>query len=252
MEENKTKEPSKINWNELLRYPIITLCITLGFLLLKVVVGFDLSGITEITKDGVKFRDAETTQTIQQLTIQVSAMTEKQRILDSLLSANKTSYYNESGTTTPIRTRSNNIPAAAGSEQSIPGSGTAGSNRKNRRNWTATEIATDNVAKLSYIDSKGSTFLKNKEGYIWLGEEGSWNNFPLDYKREITITDGKPNIPFRKYRTSQNVTLREFPVDADNLSQAEAIGVIPRGVSVFIKDIEELDGEYWAKVIVEE
>lgn len=235
------EEKKKVDWMELLRYPVVTLCIVIGLFLLKVLIGFDLGEVSRITKDGVEFRNEQVndiSMNFLQLTMMVDSLKAEQLAM------------NEKLKTTTVR--------PMGIEMGSSGRSTTQAEpvTAEKRDWSTTEFAHESVARLSYIDAKNNTLLKGKEGYIWLGNyneaQTAWENLSLQIQgQRITRSDETIHIPSRVYNTATNVILRSDPIAKDSSPSENMIGVIPENTPVFVNQAEVFDGEYWALVKVE-
>ena len=252
------EEKKKIDWMELLRYPVVTLCIVLGLFLLKVLIGLDVSQITKITNEGIEFREQQsiaTSQVVQQLTEKVSALEEK-------MGSTNTQTDTQVGSSGK---KDNSVPSGitvtGGTVSTGVKSNTAGKTQNQqaepvKRNFQATEFADESVAQLSYVNTRKNTFLKDKEGYIWLGtynpDKNCWEESSLIIpSNRISITNGVLKVAAREYKTNNNVVLRELPLHEENIAEEKPIGIIPAGTPVTLSTIEEVGGQYWAKVRVE-
>ncbi|MDL2277862.1 hypothetical protein LJC57_04640 [Parabacteroides sp. OttesenSCG-928-G07] len=238
MEENK-----KVDWMELLRYPVVTLCIVIGLFLLKVLIGFDLGQVSRITKDGIEFRNEQVidiSKNFLQLTMLVDSLKNEQLTMsEKLKEQTKTGRPMgvEMGSSGQTKTQKDSTVV-------------------NKRDWSATEFASESLAKLSYVDAKNNTILNGKEGYIWLGDyneaQATWKNLSLQIPAQrITRSDETIRIPSRTYNTAVNIILRSDPIAESSSPSENMLGVIPENTPVSVSDVEIMDGQYWVLIKVE-
>ncbi|MDL2251451.1 hypothetical protein LJC12_01210 [Odoribacter sp. OttesenSCG-928-J03] len=122
--------------------------------------------------------------------------------------------------------------------------------------FNSTEKVAPAMAKLSYKDTDGNTFLSGKEGYIWLGdydmETDCWDDVCVNINLKNKMKNGELSVPAgREYRLTHNRVLRKHPASSSR-SRQETIGVIPEGTLISLWNIENIGGDYWAQVRVEE
>ncbi|NDW12731.1 hypothetical protein D0T50_07490 [Bacteroides sp. 214] len=252
-----TTEKQKIDWPYLMRYPVITVCIILGLFLLKVLIGFDISQISQITKEGIVFRDKQSAATAQ-LTQQLSA--EIKSIKQELANLTSSATASQSGTTgkkTPIQ--SNGFGTVVIDQQQTNALGNKTTPEppiivQQNPDRAATEIGSESEAQLSYINSKKETFLKNKEGSIWLGyytEANGWKDATLDIPAgRVTISNGKMTVTGESFKTNKNITMRESKPSKEG--EGKSIGIIPADIPVTLDKVETVNGEYWGFIRVKQ
>lgn len=214
-----TEKQTENNYCELLRYPVVTICIVAGLFLVSLFLGIDFSKVSKISTEGIEFdkRQAEASaQIMTQLTSKVDYM-EKQ--LDKI---------------PPVFFEGSNDLLGSSAEP-------------------LTDTVSETVSRLSYINTDKDTFLKGRKGYILLGvyepETKVWETalpIRLTDTKEV-IKDNPNNIALRRYETNANIMLRSQP-DIEN----NPIGALPRLLPILLLSIEKgSDNQYWAKIEVE-
>lgn len=228
---------------DLLRYPVITVCIVFGLGMLKLLIGFDLSQVTEITKDGIKLGyDTASVKVSQNLDLRIRTLEGQINGLDLdmdslVLSLNNNVVKTSAKTKTAFFQRS----------------------RINRSSFGTTEIADANAAKLSFTDKEeNSTMLKDKIGWVWLVSTDSISNnsWTLQLNSNAIVRENNNyKLNLADKNTSfviKNVALRDSTPksSANDNSESKTIGVIPEGIKVEIIELRQEDKELWLKVKV--
>ncbi len=228
---------------ELLRYPVVTLCVVIGLFLLKVLIGFDLSQVSRITKDGVEFRNEQVNDisiNFLQLTMMIDSLKNEQLAMNEQLK----------GKTTGGRPMGVEMGSSGQTITQLEPTAV------DKRDWSTTEFAQESLAKLSYVDTKNNTILNGKKGYIWLGEynetQATWENLSLDISAQRITRSGETiRIPSRTYNTAVNIILRSNPIEESSSPSENMLGVIPKNTPVSVSDVEIMNGQYWVFIKVE-
>jgi hypothetical protein len=217
------------SWIELLKYPVLILSIVLGLILLDFFLDIDFTRLTKISTSSIEF-STDVNKATSELDDRLTKLELK---MDELTKNNKTDTA-ESFTT---------------------------------RNIKETQIVSDNIAKLSFsnTDNKNdmtSTNLKEKEGYIWIGNynNNSWSEIQLVDLNNNPINSNLKSIEINtSYRIKNNLSLRDQKPESslNYFWHINRTGVIPRGTKIRI--LEEPVAfkrkkamQYWAKIKVEE
>lgn len=248
--ENKPKE-SKINYNELLKYPIVTICIVAGLYCGTIFMGLDLSEISSISPQGIEFKKKQAQASSEAM----AALQNKISVLEQSLSE----VAQKQAAKVPQRqTDKNSKPAAPSALRNDDGTETPPVTNIQPLDYTTTENADASVAQLSFINIKGDTYLKGKTGYIWLGEfnktNHTWKSMSLQFPdNKKAINDDPTKISKQQYRTTRDIVFRNEPLtkNNDNL-QGNLVGAIPQGVLILLQDITNVDNQYWGKITVED
>lgn len=229
MEENKenTQESKKTHhYYELLKYPVVTICIVLGTIAISKYVG----KIARISTSGVEFavdqtKDAvlEVNDTIAKLQSQLAFLMRQNRrsqngLLRSSSSESEEEVWGESETETLMRT----------------------------------EIVNNSMGRLGLTNTNEAS-LRGQTGYIWLGEykDQSWKTDPIlrDLESMKRIETAPDQIQTQIYFLDKNIKLR---LESSNSNNSRTLGVIPEKTRVYLKSIELKDNnQYWGLVEVD-
>lgn len=242
--EDSKRKLSSQQYYELIKYPVITICVVLGMIGLSRYAGIEFSKITKISTAGIEFANEQTANALVNVSDTINGMQAKIKELEghaqSYLKSQKKTVLFASSADGTIPTQPDLVKPDLVKEA-------------NER-LQVSETASDAIATLSYIDSaKQDTRLKGKKGYVWLGtyRKGQWEtNSSLRDKDLNILTDSPDKIASKQYLLARNLKLREA-VPSEAGSQKIQIGVIPEGTPVLFKSLKSgSDSQYWAEVEV--
>jgi len=265
----------------LLKYPAILGTLLVGMFATALMFGIDYSRVTKIGPGGVEL-DAvreETVVALAALSEQVEALSARVEQAEANPMDYLASWQDESdGGGEDFIGDGGEDDSADGKPQDPP-VGERDVIRAKSLDMITHQTATvsDNIARLSKSwDNEGTTLLKGKTGYIWIGDfntkEGKWANAQLTNIGRDPGLDLAPNEMQvgTKFRVKGNVVLRgSLPAnDAKYFRGQENLGVIPSGTVVTLaaapggidrsqfnarlKDSGSLDIQYWVRVRVEQ
>lgn len=131
------------------------------------------------------------------------------------------------------------------------------------KNFRDTQLVSDEQAQFAKpIEKKNKTLLKDKIGYMWIGNysNGKWDDTRLRKLDGSTISYDPEKIELNsEFTTIGNIYLREQKPE-DNLRyyrDINALGIIPKGTKITalekpIKYVRWIKKQYWMKVKVNE
>ncbi|MDL2256969.1 hypothetical protein LJC06_02030 [Bacteroidales bacterium OttesenSCG-928-I14] len=234
-ENNETKKQKQsVSYPDLLKYPVITICIVLGIIGLNKCAGikFDklIDRITKISSGGLEF-ESNATKAVGELDMEISQL---KFTLDSLIAQNNTSYVS-----------SGNKPTKAEIELTAY--------KETSKKLQKTEIAGSTIARLSILNDKYETTLNGEKGFIWLGgyrSDVGWLSEPIlsTINDNSKITSNPNDIAKNQnYLLTQNIRLRMSASD-----NADFIGIIPENTTISFKELHGPDdmGQYWGEIKV--
>jgi hypothetical protein len=236
MTENKEGSKGGIDWNALIKYPAIAISAVIFMWLTELLVGIDFSAISKIGADGIEFekRQEKNVEVASQFDDRISKLEGVLGLVKSDSSSKKLSY------------------AVNTSEEAMENLATS----------------SDAIAELSFKaiadENDKHTYLSDKEGFIWIGNEKG-NKATRRILKNIDDSEIQEINYFQSlkegdaYQVSNNMVLRaEQPTnDEDYFFNKGNSGVIPRGTKVILLEkpfaIKRTSIiQYWAKIKVAE
>lgn len=175
------------SWIDLLKYPILILSIVLGLILMNLFLDIDFKRLTKISANSIEF-----STDVNKATSELDERLKKLEIKMSEIDNN---------------TKTDTTESFAA------------------RNVKETQVVSDNIARLSFSnpDNKNdltSTNLKDKEGYIWIGNvvNNNWSEIQLLDLNNNPVNVNLKNIEVNSsYRVKNNLSLRTRNLKAANI-----------------------------------
>jgi len=217
-------DEKKVEWKELLKYPILGVTIVFCLWLAKVLCILDVSNISKIGTDGVEFRDRT-----EKLAAQVAPFENRIKVLEVALET----ILNNKDTSTTVAVRNTILEKPE-----------------------ELQLASDKATQISEMKEVTSN-TKVLEGWIWLGNyeksRKAWSTLLLNEVDKSTVPTKIDTMV--TYTLDGNMILRsENPtIKTDYFRSVPSLGIIPRGSTVTLISKPKPASErsvvqYWAKV----
>lgn len=225
--EKENQSKAKQEYFMLLKYPVITICVVLGIVVITKYAGIEFGKVVKISSAGIEFANEQTNSAVIDINDSISKLRAEVAFL-----MEQTGKKSEFGLRSDAPT-----PEWKESETDV---------------LSRTEIVSNSIARLS-LAAPSETSLKGKVGYIWLGEfkENAWQTESVlrDLENKLeNIKKSPAEIKSQLYCLDKNMKLRTQPS-----GESETIGIIPEKTNILLESIhnDSKSNQYWAKVKIE-
>ena len=220
-----------MNWNELLKYPIIIISIFFALLGAKYFLGFDISRVTKIGVNGIEFAEQKnrTIEAIESIDQALKDVVARIDILEKAM---------------------NNPNRAIDQKE-----------KKRILEESAQEVSSAVAQLAKPIGKGGKSSVFEKSGYIWIGDyKDKWSRPMLLGLNGQSVRKPPSDIRIgEEYAVGGNMVLRETEPknDVEYYRDSRQIGTVTRGTRIIIegkpKGIDrEFAVQFWARIKVAE